>query len=191
MSAATVRIRRLPHGAGMPLPAYKSTGAAGCDLAAAVPADAPLVVPPGGRTLVPTGIAILLYLTRRLGPATYGQYATVMTVVLWIEMAITSLLNRAIIKLVAQAEMPREAASGMIQRAAAISACGTVLLWLLAGPLSRALGDASLAPLFALASVDIVLFVTGAAYTSAIAGLATMTSCAVETCSTPTIEINW
>ena len=60
MSAATVGIRRLPHGAGMPLPTYKSAGAAGCDLAAAVPADAPLVVPPGGRSLVPTGFAIAL-----------------------------------------------------------------------------------------------------------------------------------
>jgi len=44
----------------MPLPAYKSAGAAGCDLAAAVPADAPLIVPPGGRRLVPTGFAIAL-----------------------------------------------------------------------------------------------------------------------------------
>jgi len=44
----------------MPLPAYKSAGAAGCDLAAAVPADAPLIVPPGGRSLVPTGFAIAL-----------------------------------------------------------------------------------------------------------------------------------
>jgi len=60
VSAATVRVRRLPHGAGMPLPAYKSAGAAGCDLAAAVPADAPLIVPPGGRSLVPTGFAIAL-----------------------------------------------------------------------------------------------------------------------------------
>jgi dUTP pyrophosphatase len=60
MSAATVRVRRLPHGAGMPLPTYRSAGAAGCDLAAAVPADAPVIVPAGGRTLVPTGIAIAL-----------------------------------------------------------------------------------------------------------------------------------
>jgi dUTP pyrophosphatase len=60
VSTATVSIRRLPHGADLPLPSYKSAGAAGCDLAAAVPEDAPLIVPPGGRALVPTGIAIAL-----------------------------------------------------------------------------------------------------------------------------------
>lgn len=54
----TVRIRRLPHGADLPLPAYQSAGAAGLDLLAAV--DAPLTLPPGARALVPTGIAIAL-----------------------------------------------------------------------------------------------------------------------------------
>lgn len=60
MTSITVRVRRLAHGAGLPLPAYKSADAAGCDLVAAVPPEAPIVVPPGGRALVPTGIAIAL-----------------------------------------------------------------------------------------------------------------------------------
>ncbi len=53
-----VDVRRLPHGAGLPLPAYATAGAAGMDLLAAV--DAPLTIPPGGRVLVPTGIAVAL-----------------------------------------------------------------------------------------------------------------------------------
>jgi dUTP pyrophosphatase len=51
---------RLPHGAGLPLPAYQSEMAAGFDLVAAVPADAPLTIAPGDRAVVPTGIAIAL-----------------------------------------------------------------------------------------------------------------------------------
>ena len=51
-------ILRLPHGAGLPLPAYQSAGAAGVDLVAAVPADVPLVIPPSGRATVPTGLAL-------------------------------------------------------------------------------------------------------------------------------------
>jgi dUTP pyrophosphatase len=57
---AELRILRLPHGAGLPLPAYQSEGAAGLDLIAAVPADAPTAIAPGGRALIPTGIAIAL-----------------------------------------------------------------------------------------------------------------------------------
>jgi dUTP pyrophosphatase len=55
-----VQLMRLPHGADLPLPAYQSEGAAGLDLLAAVPADAPLTIAPGGRALVPTGICMAL-----------------------------------------------------------------------------------------------------------------------------------
>jgi dUTP diphosphatase len=55
-----VRITRLPHGADLPLPSYQSAHAAGLDLIAAVPGDAPLRLAPGARALVPTGIAIAL-----------------------------------------------------------------------------------------------------------------------------------
>ncbi|MEP6565707.1 MAG: dUTP diphosphatase [Mesorhizobium sp.] len=49
---------RLPHGEGLPLPAYESTGAAGMDLRAAVPEDRPLLILPGKRALVPTGLIL-------------------------------------------------------------------------------------------------------------------------------------
>jgi dUTP pyrophosphatase len=55
-----VRIVRLPHGADLQLPTYQSALAAGLDLLAAVPADAPLEMAPGERALVPTGVAIAL-----------------------------------------------------------------------------------------------------------------------------------
>jgi dUTP pyrophosphatase len=54
----TVRVLRLPHGADLPLPAPASPGSAGADLRAALAAD--LVVPPGERRLVPTGVALEL-----------------------------------------------------------------------------------------------------------------------------------
>ena len=57
---ATLEIVRLPHGADLPLPAYQSAGAAGLDLMAAVPADAPVTLAPGQRAGIPTGISIAL-----------------------------------------------------------------------------------------------------------------------------------
>jgi len=55
-----IRIMRLPHAADLPLPAYQSAHAAGLDLVAAVPADAPVVIVPGGRAAIPTGLAFAL-----------------------------------------------------------------------------------------------------------------------------------
>ncbi len=55
-----VRVVRLSHGADLPLPQYQSAQAAGLDLVAAVPADAPLELKPGVRAMIPTGIVIAL-----------------------------------------------------------------------------------------------------------------------------------
>ena len=60
MSEVEVRVKRLPHGSDLPLPAYQSPHAAGLDLLAAIPADAPLTLAPGARAMVPTGLAIAL-----------------------------------------------------------------------------------------------------------------------------------
>ncbi|MFY0612119.1 MAG: dUTP diphosphatase [Hyphomicrobiaceae bacterium] len=55
-----VHIQRLPHGEGLALPAYQTTGSAGMDLAAALAEDAPLLLAPGARALVPTGLAFAI-----------------------------------------------------------------------------------------------------------------------------------
>ena len=60
MSDVKLQILRLPHGKDLPLPAYQSAFAAGLDLMAAVPDDAPLTLVPSARALVPTGLAIAL-----------------------------------------------------------------------------------------------------------------------------------
>jgi dUTP pyrophosphatase len=62
-----VRVLRLPHAVGLPLPAYQSALAAGLDLLAAVPAQAPITIAPCGRAMIPTGIAI------GLPPGSEGQ----------------------------------------------------------------------------------------------------------------------
>ena len=56
----TVPITRLAHGADLPLPAYETAQAAGMDLRAAVPEHEPLVLRPGSRFAVPTGLAFAL-----------------------------------------------------------------------------------------------------------------------------------
>jgi dUTP pyrophosphatase len=67
VSKIELQLMRLPHAADLPLPAYQSEHAAGLDLIAAVPIDAPVMLAPGARALIPTGIVIAL------PPGTEGQ----------------------------------------------------------------------------------------------------------------------
>ena len=55
-----IGVRRLPHGEGLELPRYHSPLAAGMDLRAAVPEDAPRTLRAGERALIPTGLTIAL-----------------------------------------------------------------------------------------------------------------------------------
>ncbi|HET6607797.1 MAG TPA: dUTP diphosphatase [Rhodopila sp.] len=53
-----IKVKRLPHAEGLPLPAYATGGAAGMDLLAAV--RDPVVIGAGERCLIPTGLTIAL-----------------------------------------------------------------------------------------------------------------------------------
>jgi len=55
-AAISIRLMRLPHGEGLPLPAYATAGAAGMDVVAAED----LVLAPGARHAVVTGFAIAI-----------------------------------------------------------------------------------------------------------------------------------
>ena len=56
----TIAVTRLPHGEGLPFPAYETHGSAGMDLRAAVPEDAPIVLKPMAREAVPTGLTMAI-----------------------------------------------------------------------------------------------------------------------------------
>jgi dUTP pyrophosphatase len=58
--APVVAVARLPHGQGLPLPAYETKDAAGMDLRAAVAEDEPMVLKPGSRLAVPTGLTMAI-----------------------------------------------------------------------------------------------------------------------------------
>ncbi len=58
--AVTVLLMREAEAEGLPLPSYATAGAAGIDLCAAIPVDAPITLPPGGRALITTGLRIAL-----------------------------------------------------------------------------------------------------------------------------------
>lgn len=55
-----VQIKQLPHAKGLSLPSYKTVGAAGADLVAAVPHGNPIKLYTGDRTAVPTGLTVAI-----------------------------------------------------------------------------------------------------------------------------------
>ncbi|MCX8499124.1 MAG: dUTP diphosphatase [Caulobacteraceae bacterium] len=58
LAAPIIAVVQMDHAQGLPLPAYETSGAAGMDLRAAVEDEAPVVLRPGSRTMIPTGLSI-------------------------------------------------------------------------------------------------------------------------------------
>ena len=56
----TVFFQQFSHAEGLPFPRFMSEDAAGMDLVAAVPQDREVVLAPGERALIPTGLALEL-----------------------------------------------------------------------------------------------------------------------------------
>ena len=53
-----IGVRRLAHAEGLELPAYQTAGAAGLDLLAALPPNTKIVLEPGARDAIPTGLIL-------------------------------------------------------------------------------------------------------------------------------------
>ena len=60
MKTVSVAVKTLPHFDGLPLPKYETDGAAGMDVRAAIPQDEPLVLAPGHRAMVETGLSVAI-----------------------------------------------------------------------------------------------------------------------------------
>ncbi len=58
MNSVNVFFKQLPHADGLELPAYATSDSAGLDLRAAL--EEPIVLEPGSRALVPTGLQMAL-----------------------------------------------------------------------------------------------------------------------------------
>lgn len=60
MKTVSVAVKTLPHFDGLPLPKYETDGAAGMDVRAAVPDGEPVMLAPGERAMVPTGLSVAI-----------------------------------------------------------------------------------------------------------------------------------
>jgi dUTP pyrophosphatase len=60
MKNVPVSVCPLAHFEGLSLPAYETSGSAGMDVRAAVPDTDPIVLMPGARAMVPTGLSVAI-----------------------------------------------------------------------------------------------------------------------------------
>jgi len=107
---------------------------------------------------LPTGIITAAFLTRHLGPADYGLLTVTVTIIVWIEAAVTLGFSRAAGKLVAEAEDWSASIARVLQTQVLVSLAAALLVVAVAPALSAWLDAPQLKSTLRFLSVDIPVF---------------------------------
>lgn len=121
--------------------------------------------------IVPTGLLIAIFLSRRLGPASYGLYSLVAVLTIWIEATIAAIFSRAMIKFVGEADAWRAVGATALRWYGALTVGAVALLWIFAEPISVALGEPTLVNYLRWFALDIPLFVLARAHRDILIGI--------------------
>jgi len=108
--------------------------------------------------IMPTGLATVAYLTRRLGPSEYGRYTLAVALITWLEWGFSAPLARAAVRVVGAASDWRPLATLVLRVQLMMGAITAVALWLGAPFIAAALAEPSLTSLLRLFSLDLPLF---------------------------------
>jgi len=108
--------------------------------------------------LVPTGLLITAFLTRRLGPVGFGLFTLAASLIGWVEWALASAFARAGIRFIGSAVDWRPAGATLVRLYLSTSLGVTILFWLLASPVASLLDESALATYLRLFALDIPIY---------------------------------
>lgn len=113
--------------------------------------------------IFPSGLIIVMFLTRKLGPEGYGHFTLAAAIVTWIEVIIASIFSRATIKFVSETENWRSVGNIAIRLHLVISVAAALFLFIFADAVAGLLSEPKLATYLRIFAFDIPLFsLTGA-----------------------------
>ncbi len=121
--------------------------------------------------IVPTGLLMTAFLTRRLGPDAYGIFILAVTLVTWIEWSIASLFARSTIKLVSEADDWRAAGATALRLNGFYGVLASLVLCAAALPIAAWLHEPSLTGYLCLLAWEIPLFTLSQAHRNILVGL--------------------
>jgi O-antigen/teichoic acid export membrane protein len=118
------------------------------------------------------GFFIFIFLGRKLGPGGYGLYSLVAVLILWIEWSITSIFDKAAIKLISETEDWNPIATAVVRLQLFVSIGAVFLVFLLAGPIAALFQEPALAGYIRLFSLDIPIYCLSQSHKNILDGIA-------------------
>lgn len=121
--------------------------------------------------IIPTGLITVAFLTRKLGPEGYGLFTLAITIVIWLELTITTAFSRSIEKFVSEAHDWRLIGTSAVRLHLVIGVLSALALWGLSVPISMLLNEPAIAKYLRLFAIDIPIFCLAQAHKSILVGM--------------------
>lgn len=102
--------------------------------------------------------ALYAYLARHFGPADFGQWRVIFSLLIWLELFVGSGLPRVASKWIAEGRDSQATSAAAYFAEAVLASALFLLVQLLAGPVGLALRDAAVEPLLRIAALDIPFY---------------------------------
>ena len=131
--------------------------------------------------LLPTGLLTAAFLTRQLGPDSYGVLLLVTAIVSWIGWTITSAFTRTTIKFIGETENWQAVATTVLQLHLGLGVAAVVVLWGVSEPLAIAFREPSMVNYLRLAALEIPIFCLAYVHRSIAVGLGNYSQRAIST----------
>lgn len=131
--------------------------------------------------LLPTGLLTAAFLTRQLGPESYGLLLLTTTLVSWLGWSITSAFTRTTIKFVGEAEDWQPVATTVLQLHLFLSISAAVILWFVADSVANVLGEPRMSNYLRLFIFEVPIFCVTYVHRSVLVGLGKFSERAIAT----------
>ena len=128
---------------------------------------------------LPVALLLSAYVTRRLGPGTYGLYAIAGSMVAWVEWTAAAVISRAIIRETARHPGDDGVGTAAVQVNLLVGLAGTAALWLAAPALALLTGEPRLTHPLRLFALDVPLFTLAMAHRMLLVGTGAFSARAV------------
>lgn len=131
--------------------------------------------------LLPTGLLTAAFLTRQLGPESYGLFLLATSLVSWIGWSITSAFTRTTIKFIGEAEDWQPVATTVLQLHLFLGVSAAVIFWFVADPVANALGEPRLNNYLRSFMLEVPIFCVTYVHRSVLVGLGKFSERAIAT----------
>lgn len=121
--------------------------------------------------VIPTGLATTIFLTRSLGPESYGLYGLAVSIIIWIEYSICALFSSTSLKFIGESGDWESIARTVLRLYLLVSVAAMVCLWLFSGAIGELLNAPGLKHYLSILAVDIPFYVLATAHRQILIGI--------------------